>query len=61
MNTYYRKPGQNYQKLSYLPVFPGTKIFLSNINITQKKGFGKFNLAAYWKGKYNQKVEKASA
>ena len=22
------------------------------------KGFGQFNLAAYWKGEYNQKVEK---
>ena len=51
----------NYQKLSSLSVEPGTKIFLSNINITRKKGFGKFNLAAYCQGKYNQKVEKASA
>ncbi|WP_293134875.1 transposase [Okeania sp. SIO3I5] len=58
MNTYYKKTGKNYQKLSSLPVSPGTKIFLSSINITRKKGFGKFNLAAYWKGKYNQKVEK---
>ncbi|WP_287244748.1 hypothetical protein [Okeania sp. SIO1H5] len=62
MNTYYRKPGKNYHQLSSLPIYPGTKtFFLSNINITQKKGFGRFNLAAYWKGKYNQKVEKASA
>ena len=61
MNTYYRKPGRKYQPLSSLPVSPGNKIFLSNINITRKKGFGKFNLVAYWKGKYNQKVEKASA
>ena len=57
-NTYYRKPGKNYEQLSSLPIYPGTKIFLSHINITQNKGFGKFNLAAYWKGKYNQKVEK---
>lgn len=54
----YRKPGKNYEQLSSLPIYPGTKIFLSHINITQNKGFGRFNLAAYWKGKYNQKVEK---
>ncbi|MGD1704862.1 transposase [Dapis sp. BLCC M229] len=31
---------------------------MSNINLTQKKGFGSFNLAAYWKRKYKKKVEK---
>ena len=41
-----------------MPVSPGTKIFFSNINITKYKGFGKFNLAAYWKRKYKNKVEK---
>ncbi|NES06188.1 MAG: hypothetical protein F6K22_27305 [Okeania sp. SIO2F4] len=46
-NTYYRKPGKNYEKLSSLPrIYPGTKFFLSHINITQNKGFGRFNLAA---------------
>ncbi|MGD1698561.1 hypothetical protein [Dapis sp. BLCC M229] len=57
-DTNYRKNSQKYQPLSNLPVAPGTKIFLSNINITKYKGFGKFNLAAYWKRKYNHKVEK---
>ncbi|NEP80646.1 MAG: transposase [Okeania sp. SIO3B3] len=57
-DTNYRKNRQKYQPLSNLPVAPGTQIFLSNINITKHKGFGKFNLAAYWKRKYNHKVEK---
>ncbi len=57
-HTNYRKNRQKYQPLSNLPVSPGTKIFLSNIKITKHKGFGTFNLAAYWKIKYNQKVEK---
>ena len=48
----------DFYQLSDLPVAPGTKIFLSNINITKYKGFGKFNLAAYWKRKYKKKVEK---
>ncbi len=44
--------------MSSLPVSPGTKIFHSNINITQQKGFGRFNLVAYWKRKYKNKMEK---
>ena len=57
--TYFKKHNDDYhQKLSSLGVTPGTKIFLENINFTKKKGFGNFNLAAYWKRKYNQKLEK---
>ena len=41
-----------------MPVSPGTKIFMSNINITQNKGFGRFNLVAYWKRKYKDRMEK---
>ena len=37
---------------------PGSKVFLSQINITKNKGFGHFNLAAYWKRKYKNKVAK---
>ena len=44
--TSYRKH-QTYRPLKNLPVSPGTKIFLSNINITKKKGFGRFNLVVY--------------
>ncbi|MDJ0516284.1 MAG: hypothetical protein QNJ74_08480 [Trichodesmium sp. MO_231.B1] len=58
--TSYRKH-QTYRPLKNLPVSPGTKIFLSNINITQNQGFGRFNLVAYWKRKYKDKMEKASA
>lgn len=56
--TYFKNQEGDYQKLSSLGVTPGAKVFLQNINITKKKGFGDFNLAAYWKRKYNQKVEK---
>jgi len=37
---------------------PGKKIFLSNINTTQKKGNVKFNLAVRWKRKYKNKADK---
>ena len=48
-DTCYKKSYQKkYQFLADLPVAPGTKIFISNINLTKKKGFGCFNLAVYW-------------
>ena len=56
--TYLKKHNGKHQKLSELGIVPGRKLFLSNINITKKKGFGHFNLAAYWKGKYKNKLEK---
>ena len=56
--THFKKQKRKHQKLSELGIAPGTKVFLSNINITKKKGFGHFNLAAYWKRKYKNKVEK---
>ena len=56
--THLKKHKGQHQKLSALGIVPGTKVFLSNINLTKKKGFGRFNLAAYWKRKYKNKVEK---
>ncbi|AFZ38321.1 transposase IS4 family protein (plasmid) [Stanieria cyanosphaera PCC 7437] len=55
--TNLRKPKREYQKLSSLGIKPGHQLFLKNINITKNKGFGYFNLAGYWKRKYNKKVE----
>lgn len=56
--TYFKKHKGKYQRLSDLGLTPGTKIFLSNIHITKNQGFGRFNLAAYWKRQYSQKTEK---
>lgn len=56
--TYLKKHKGKYQKLADLGIVPGTRIFFSNIYITKNKGFGRFNLTAYWKRKYNQKTEK---
>jgi hypothetical protein len=56
--THFKKHRGKYHKLSKLGISPGTKIFFSNIYITKNKGFGRFNLAAYWKRRYNQKSEK---
>ena len=58
-DTNFRQKRQKFQCLSNIKVVPGQRNFLSEINITQKKGFGRFNLAVYWKRKYRGKQEKA--
>lgn len=58
-NTSFRKKRQKFNRLSTVKLVPGQRQFLSKINITQKKGFGRFNLAVYWKRKYKGKQEKA--
>lgn len=57
-DTYIRQSERKYQQLSELGLTPGMKLFHSGVNYTKKKGFGRFNLAAYWKRKYRGKVEK---
>lgn len=57
-NTYIKWHGHPEQKISTLGCLPGMKKFYSNINYTKKKGFGTFNLAAYWKRKYGGKQDK---
>ncbi|MDJ0691279.1 MAG: hypothetical protein QNJ41_22575, partial [Xenococcaceae cyanobacterium MO_188.B32] len=56
--TNFKKQKGEEQKLSTIEMAPGCKVFLSNIYITKNKGFGYFNLAAYWKRKYKNKLEK---
>jgi hypothetical protein len=58
-DTSFRQRRHKFQCLSTLKIVPGQRQFLSKINITQKKGFGRFNLAVYWKRKYKGKLEKA--
>jgi hypothetical protein len=58
-DTRFRQKRQKFKSLSTLNIAPGQRQFLSEINITQKKGFGRFNLAVYWKRKYKGKPEKA--
>ena len=33
------------------------KLYLTGVNVTKKKGFGSFDIAAYWKRKYRGHVE----
>ncbi len=57
-NTHLKTRRGSHQKLRELKLRPGLKLFFVGIDITKEKGFGKFNLAAYWKRKYRGKEEK---
>lgn len=55
--TYICQANQSYQRLNSLGLEPGVSFFLQDIQATKQKGFGKFNLALYYKRKYRGKVE----
>jgi len=57
-NTTFRSKRQKIQPLSSIPIQPGIRLFYPHISLTQKKGFNRFNLAAYWKRKHKGKQEK---
>ncbi len=57
-DTTFRQRRRKFNSLSSIQIAPGQREFLSEINITQKKGFGKFNLAVYWRRKYKTKQVK---
>lgn len=57
-DTTFRLRRRKFNSLSSIQVTPGQRKFFSEINITQKKGFGRFNLAVYWKRKSKNQQEK---
>jgi hypothetical protein len=57
-DTTFREKRQPFQPLKSIPIQPGIRLFYPHISLTQKKGFSRFNLAAYWKRKYKGKQEK---
>jgi hypothetical protein len=58
-STTFRQKRRKFTSLSNVQVAPGQREFLSKINIPHKKGFGRFNLAVYWRRKYKTKQEKS--
>ena len=56
-NTNFREKKQPFQTLNSIPVQPGIHLFYPQINLTQNKGFSRFNLVASWKRKYKGKQE----
>jgi hypothetical protein len=51
-DTTFRQNRREFQPLNTIPIYPGLRQFYLDINLTQKRGFGRFNLAVYWKRKY---------
>jgi len=58
-DTTFRQKRRKFNSLSSVLVAPGQRKFLGEINITQKKGLSRFNLAVYWRRKYRTKQEKS--
>ena len=56
-STTFREKVHSFQPLNSIPISPGVRQFYTNINLTQKSGKGRFNLAVYWKRKYRGKQE----
>jgi len=56
-STTFREKRQPFQSLDTIPVQPGIHLFYPQVGFTQKKGFSRFNLVAYWKRKYRGKQE----
>jgi len=56
-STTFREKKRKFRPLSSIPLQPGIHLFYHDISLTQKKGFNRFNLAAYWKRKYKGKQE----
>ncbi|GAB1544740.1 hypothetical protein NUACC21_74160 [Scytonema sp. NUACC21] len=56
-DTTFREKRQKFQPLSTIPIYPGEHRFYHQVNLTQNKGFGRYNLAVYWKRKYRGKQE----
>jgi len=56
-NTTFREKRQTFQSLDTIPIQPGIHLFYKKISVTQKKGFSRFNLAAYWKKNIRGKQE----
>lgn len=59
-DTTFQKNRQSFQTLESIPIYPGIRQFYTNIKLTRKRGFGRFNLAIYWKRKYRGKQEKSA-
>ena len=54
---YIQQESREYIHRSELGLLPGTRFFITDVKVTKQQGFGKFNVAGYWRRKYRGKVE----
>jgi len=57
-DTNFRQKRRKFKTITSVQVAPGQRQFISEIGLTHRQGFGRFNLAIYWKKKYKGKQEK---
>ena len=55
--TTIRQKRHSFQPLNSISISPRVQQFYLGVNLTQKTGFGRFNLAVSWKRKYRGKQE----
>ena len=49
---YIEEEGEDFKRLSDLGLMPGTSFYFKDVQVTKQKGFGKFDIAGYWKRRY---------
>jgi hypothetical protein len=49
---YIEEEGENFKRLSDLAIMPGTSFYFKDVQVAKQKGFGKFDIAGYWKRRY---------
>jgi Transposase DDE domain. len=54
---YIQENNSDYILLSDMGLLPGKSFYLSDVKVTKQKGFGSFDIAAYWLRKYRGKEE----
>ena len=54
---YIEQAGKEYKRLSELGLMPGTSFYFRDVKVTKQTGFGKFDIAGYWKRRYQGHVE----
>jgi hypothetical protein len=54
---YIQQEESDYTHLYELGLLPGTSFYLTGVKVTKQKGFGTFDVAAYWRRKYRSNGE----
>ena len=54
---YIQQEKSDYTHLYDLGLLPGTSFYLTGVKVTKQKGFGTFDVAAYWRRKYRSNGE----
>jgi hypothetical protein len=54
---YIEQEDKQYKRLSELGLMPGTSFYFRDVQVTKQKGFGKFDIAGYWKRRYKKHGE----